>query len=210
MDFQCRGGDGRRVEAQARGKTNTRPLKYARHVNHCRALNYRLYLGSFEHLPGGTIMKTSCEFLDAVKAKHCLVSDYALSKKLDVGQSCVTHYRKKRSFLDDDMAVKVAELLGLEVAYVLACVHAERAERSKNATTMKVWLDIASRYAAGLAAVAFCTLLPAPQGAFAVGFPSPSADNNKYTLCEVRKRRRGKPFLLGQFWRNLRKPSSNR
>lgn len=87
-------------------------------------------------------MKTTNEFLDAVKAAHNIQSDYKLGVVLGLSDSAVNNYRKGRSRLDDGVAMKVAEMLQLDPGYVVACIHAERApdERLK-----RMWETLAAR-----------------------------------------------------------------
>lgn len=72
-------------------------------------------------------MKT-LEFLDAVKKKHGITSDYALAKVLDVPQSSVSSYRNGRRIIDDDMCLVVAQELGIQPITVIAAANAERAK----------------------------------------------------------------------------------
>lgn len=109
-------------------------------------------------------MNTTIEFLDAVKAKHCLTSDYALSKFLCESNQRISNYRVKRSFLDDSMAVKVAEALEIDPLYVIASVHAERAKKE---TEKKVWTDILEKLGGIAASVVI--------GFAACALPSPDA-----------------------------------
>lgn len=74
-------------------------------------------------------MNTTIEFLDAVKARHSLPSDYALAKKLDVSQQCVSRWRIGKDTIGDLAAIKVAKLLEMDQRYVVACAHAERAKQ---------------------------------------------------------------------------------
>lgn len=111
-------------------------------------------------------MNTTNEFLDAVKAKHGLASDYALCKKLGVSSSRIGNYRTNRSVFDDLMAVKVAEALEIEPLYVIASVHAERAKKDGE---KKVWTDILEKLG-GIAAsvvIGFTACALPSQDAFA-------------------------------------------
>lgn len=80
-------------------------------------------------------MKT-VDFLDALKARYEIASDYALAPFLGVSQQTISQYRAKPQYLDDKVAIKVAQLLDLHPGYVLACVHAERAKRPE---VREVW-----------------------------------------------------------------------
>ena len=54
-------------------------------------------------------MQTTNEFLDAVKARHQLTSDYQLAKFLGVRQSTISNYRVRKSGFDEAMALRVGE-----------------------------------------------------------------------------------------------------
>jgi DNA-binding XRE family transcriptional regulator len=74
-------------------------------------------------------MHTTNQILDAISAKHGGVTDYRLAKFFGTSPQTVGHWRKGRSALSLDYALKAAELLGWEPAYVVACVERERAEK---------------------------------------------------------------------------------
>lgn len=93
-------------------------------------------------------MKTTIDFLDEVKAKHGLPSDYALSKFFGCTKSSISNYRMKKNHFDDEMAVKVAKALDVSPGYILNCVAAERA---KSDTTRKAW-ERAAKHLGGMAA----------------------------------------------------------
>lgn len=84
-------------------------------------------------------MKT-VDFLDAVKTRYDLPSDYALAAFMEVSKQKISSYRSGHT-LGDDVAVKMAELLNLPPAYVLACVHAERASDDQ---IRSIWTTMAS------------------------------------------------------------------
>lgn len=101
--------------------------------------------------------KTTVEFLDAVKAKHGLTSDYQLSKLIGCTHSSISHYRGGKSKLDEGTACKVAELLEIEPGYVLACI---AAERSKDDKVKKAWAWSAAHLGGLAAALALVAVLP--------------------------------------------------
>lgn len=68
------------------------------------------------------------EFLDAVKVRRGIASDYALAKVLGVSQQAVSGYRAGNSAISDDVALKVAEILQLHPLQVIAAANAERAK----------------------------------------------------------------------------------
>lgn len=70
-------------------------------------------------------MKT-LEYLDAIKEKFGLKSDYALAKKLELTSTAVQIMRKGTSVFSDKTALKVAELLEINSAEVMIQSHVER------------------------------------------------------------------------------------
>lgn len=68
------------------------------------------------------------EYLDAVKAARQITSDYALAKVLGITQSTISGYRAGRSRIDDDVALTIAEILGVHPLQVIAAANAERAK----------------------------------------------------------------------------------
>jgi predicted transcriptional regulator len=68
------------------------------------------------------------EFLEAVKEKRGITSDYALAKVLGITQAGVSSYRTGKSGLSDDVALTVAEILQLHPMQVIASANAERAK----------------------------------------------------------------------------------
>lgn len=95
-------------------------------------------------------MHTTTEFLDKAKERLNLPSDYALAKALGVSHSCLSNYRSGRSHLDDEKALKVAELLEVDPAIVVSAAHAERARKPEEKA---VWASIYERLSKGLAVV---------------------------------------------------------
>lgn len=135
-------------------------------------------------------MNTSIQFLDAVKAKHGGISDYALAKLLSVSQPTVSRYRSKKGTLDDLVCFRVAELLELEPAAVLAAVHAERAKTEKEKTA---WKLIYERLGGVAASVALAVLLaPSPSASARV---ADDVKGNSVYYVKSRRRLNPNPFL---------------
>lgn len=70
---------------------------------------------------------TSLEYLDAVKERLGIVSDYALAARLGITRSAVSKFQKGAVF-GDDVALTVAEILQLHPMEVIAAANAERAK----------------------------------------------------------------------------------
>jgi transcriptional regulator with XRE-family HTH domain len=89
-------------------------------------------------------MKT-VDWLAECKQKFGVESDYALAKRLGVSQQTISSYRTGRSRLDDDMALTVAEALGVNPMRVIADANAERAKTEEQKAR---WLAVAEKYSA--------------------------------------------------------------
>lgn len=71
-------------------------------------------------------MNTTIDYLNAVKAKIGAVSDYDLAKKLNITRAGISSYRVGRTFFDDEMCLKVAQILEVPAFEVLLSIQAER------------------------------------------------------------------------------------
>lgn len=98
-------------------------------------------------------MERTIDFMERLRSSIGGGSDYRLAKVLQVPPNTVGNYTKRGRTMDDAIAAKVAELLELDPAYVVACCHAER---STDVETTRIWERIAAQFAACfvLAAVA--------------------------------------------------------
>lgn len=125
-------------------------------------------------------MKTA-ELLAAVKRHHNLPSDYALAKFLGVSQPTTSKWSTGRALLDDDHAIRVADLLDLPHGYVLAMIEEERAERMGRAKVRVAWRDVKRALAPALAA--------ATVGILALQAPESRAEGS-VSVYYVKRRRR--------------------
>ena len=102
-------------------------------------------------------MKTTIEFLDAVKAARGLTSDNQLAVFLGCSRQMIGLYRKGKDFLGDEMACKIASILGIDSGFVLACV---AAQRSKIPEAKKAFEWMAQHLGGLAAALALVMILP--------------------------------------------------
>lgn len=109
-------------------------------------------------------METTNDLLDRIKAKHGLRSDYALAGLLGMSRERISRYRNTNGQLGDDAAVRVAELLDIDVGYVLACAAHERAKSDAARDAWERLAELVKRHgvAAGLAIL---TVAPAVRDA---------------------------------------------
>ncbi len=95
------------------------------------------------------------DFLDAVKRRHRLRSDYALAKFLGWRQPRISTYRNTPRELDDAACIKVADALDLPCGYVLATI---AAARTKDKAARAEWTRVARLLKAGSRAAAACVV----------------------------------------------------
>lgn len=81
-------------------------------------------------------MRTTVEYLDAIKARHGLPSDYAIAKRLGLTTQAISRYRHGLSYFDDDACIRVAEALEINPLEVIVSANIER---SKNAQAKAKW-----------------------------------------------------------------------
>ncbi|MGD1324404.1 hypothetical protein ACNHE5_05625 [Pandoraea pnomenusa] len=91
-------------------------------------------------------MKTTADYLDAVKARLDLPSDYAAAKVLGVTRSAVSLYRHGKSTFDDAVILRVAEILSIDPLEVIASANVERA---KSAEMREVWTGLLEKISKG-------------------------------------------------------------
>ncbi|TCG01138.1 hypothetical protein BZM27_54500 [Paraburkholderia steynii] len=73
-------------------------------------------------------MPTSIEYVDAVKDKLGLRSDYAASKRLGITRGTVSRYRRGECVFDDEVCFAVAMILDINPFEVVIAAHLERAK----------------------------------------------------------------------------------
>lgn len=72
-------------------------------------------------------MLKTVEFFDLIKQIRNLPSDYALAKLLGVTPASISKHRRQSFGMSNELAIKCAEILGYDPAYVLICANFERA-----------------------------------------------------------------------------------
>lgn len=79
------------------------------------------------------------EYMDAVKKRRGITSDYALSKELGVTKQSVSRYSKGIGHFDETVCSRVAEILGIHPGLVMLDMQRERA---KTPQERNVWQEI--------------------------------------------------------------------
>jgi hypothetical protein len=148
-------------------------------------------------------MHTTNQILDAIAEKHGGATDYRLSKLLGTGTSGVSNWRAGRSSMSLDYAIRAAELLGWEPAYVVACVERERAEKDARLEATDeikaTWEKIAQAFKPAAVIVAAWFLLAAlPHQEVRADSGTPSRGQSIHYAKYERRRRRA--FARAQRW----------
>lgn len=89
-------------------------------------------------------MRTSVQYLDAVKRKLGVSSDYALRTHLGITTASISSIRNGKSHMGEETAIKVADILGIAREEVLSAVSAERA---KSPEARAVWTSMWDKFA---------------------------------------------------------------
>lgn len=100
-------------------------------------------------------MKTT-QYLDALRSKLGLQSDYALAPVLGLTRAAVSVYRTKGVTFSDDVAIRVAQLLELPEGKVLADM---KTEQAKSEVARKAWKRVADAMTAVLLTMAIAVPL---------------------------------------------------
>lgn len=83
-------------------------------------------------------MKTVDDYLDMLKRKYDLKSDYALAKFLGISKQRITTYRQGRSSFNTEFSIIVAKFLALEPMEIIAAMNAVR---EKDNLAQNFWKD---------------------------------------------------------------------
>ncbi len=100
-------------------------------------------------------------YLDAVKSRLSITSDYALAKKWAVTPQRIRNYRRGETALSDERCLQVAEILGLPPEQVLFEIQAERARKLGNSRVSEIFESVLRRLSGMAASIAFGLCLSA-------------------------------------------------
>ncbi len=139
--------------------------------------------------------KTTNEFLDAISAKAGGASDYRLAQLLGCSKQIISSYRHKGVAFGDEIAIRAAGILGLDPAYVVMCVHRERA---KTEAEKALWASMLERLGGLAASILVVAVLIAPPPVQAGAMPSshiPSGHPWEFLFSESKEMNPAHPFL---------------
>lgn len=90
-------------------------------------------------------MKT-IEYLQAAKRRLEIESDYALAPHLGITRSNMSKLSLGKTTMSDETAMKLAKILELHPAIVIADMHAER---EKDPALRAVWMSVMAKFSLG-------------------------------------------------------------
>lgn len=122
-------------------------------------------------------MKTTNEYLDQVKQKLRLDTDYKLAKWLGSKTSVISKYRLKQRVMDNYTAAKLAEALGIDPMEVIA---AAEAEREKDERKAEFWRKLMQKMSVAAAIAAFL--------AFPINDLQAGGKATQHALCAIASR----------------------
>ncbi len=140
----------------------------------------------------------SADFLDAVRRRHKLTSDYQVGKLTGINPSRISMYRVGRREFDDETCLLFAKALDVGPMYVIANIQAERANKPDLRRVWKAIAKMTKKAKAAALLIAINGLLNlSPAGVSqAQGSSEAAAVNDLYII-----RSRGKGKAKGH-WRN--------
>lgn len=89
-------------------------------------------------------------YMQKAKAKLGIQSDYALAQHLGLTRSAVSKLQLGKTSMGDETALKIADILQISRAVVLANAHAER---EKNPEVAAVWQAMVEKFSMGFNAL---------------------------------------------------------
>ena len=89
------------------------------------------------------------EYIDAIKAKYGVTSDYAVAKLLGASTQKVSNWRKRGELPGPLMCFKIAELLGDQPSAVIADIELERAEKGERDADAEAWRGLIGKIGGG-------------------------------------------------------------
>ena len=84
-------------------------------------------------------MKTSVQLINSLKTKHSIKSDYGISKLLGVSRQNVSSWVNNKQSIGDQIAVLIADELGLDPFSIIASMQTERAIRANDSKAVIFW-----------------------------------------------------------------------
>ncbi|KWF19816.1 DUF3693 domain-containing protein [Burkholderia ubonensis] len=124
-------------------------------------------------------MKTTIQYLDALKKRLDLPSDYAAAQVLGVTRAAVSRYRNGLSVFDEATAVRAADLLGLDP---LEVVSACKAESATDARMRRMWESAWGKATGATATAAIAVVMVGLAGAPSPAQSAPLSSDNGSVL----------------------------
>lgn len=103
-------------------------------------------------------MEKMQDFVQKVRDLYDIKSDYGLAKALKISRNAISAHKHKRSkHFSEETAYKIAEMLNVDPAYVMACLAAERA---KDERVRETWQRVSKMMRVGVIAIVVSIFVP--------------------------------------------------
>ncbi|MCX5545677.1 helix-turn-helix domain-containing protein, partial [Paraburkholderia sp. CNPSo 3076] len=126
-------------------------------------------------------MKSTEQYLDEVRERLELPSDYALAKALGLTRASVSSYRVGRTLPDDLACARIADAIGCDPMEIIAAINYQRAKNDEaRALWEGIWGKVVGAIALSLpASKAGSSVAPSSKG----GKAGPRDDRGSFILC---------------------------
>lgn len=102
-------------------------------------------------------MRTTADYLDLLRQKYDLPSDYALRKLTGWKPQHISYYRTKKTTFNDETAMKVAAWLDMPASEIIIDMHAQRSR--ENPALYAVWSSIGKKNLGAALGIMACAVL---------------------------------------------------
>lgn len=149
-------------------------------------------------------MKTTAEYLDEIKSKTGIESDYGVAMKLGLSRFAVSNYRHCKNAFDNHTCLIVARTLGTPLEQVIADMELQREKDEKKKAdwlSFELRLKGAAASILAMSSVALVTMIVTPSPANAVETRGYSENLKQIQIMRTRKAR--KSNLVAVAWNTL-------
>ena len=102
---------------------------------------------------------TPSQYLDAIKKRHKIESDYELAQVLGVTRQTISYHRSNKTTLDNLMCARVAQQLDIDPLHVIAD---QEQQRAKTPDIAAFWRKLAAGVVMAIGSATLGGLAPAP------------------------------------------------
>lgn len=129
-------------------------------------------------------MKSTEQYLDEVRERLELPSDYALAKALGLTRASVSSYRVGRTLPDDLACARIADAIGCDPMEVIAAINYQRAKSDEARELWEsIWGKVVGAIALNSPASKVGSSVAPSSKARGTGKAGPSDERSSFILC---------------------------